>query len=134
MRRVAAAVLGALALTGCGAESADLFEVRRSGADPNANVNLVINNGGTASCNGQKPVALPGKRLLDARELARQLEKQASLSIELPKERDAVLHYVVRTSNGRVAFSDTSPDRPKAFDDVVAFSKDIIENVCGIDR
>lgn len=121
-------------LAGCGGKSADLFEVMRSGADPNANVDLVVNDGGTVSCNHAKAVALPGKRLLDARELARQLEKQAALSIELPEEPDSILRYVVRTSNGRVAFSDTSPNRPKAFDQLVAFSKDVIENGCGIER
>ena len=129
-----ALALLALALAGCGAESADLFEVQRTGADPNANVDLVVNDGGTVSCNQAKAVALPGKRLLDARELARKLEQQAALSIELPREPDSILHYVVRTSNGRVAFSETSPNRPKAFDELVAFSKDVIENVCKINR
>lgn len=128
------AVLAALLLAGCGAESADLFQVKRSGADPNANVDLVVNNGGTVSCNQGKAVALPGKGLLEARELARQLEKQAALSIELPREPDSIVHYVVRTSNGRVAFSETSPNRPKAFDELVAFSKRVIEDVCKIDR
>jgi hypothetical protein len=126
--------VAALALAGCGGKSADLFEVERSGADRNANVDLVVNDGGTVTCNQGKAIALPGTMLLDARELARQLEKQASLSIELPKGPGSTLRYVVRTSNGRVAFSDTSPDRPKAFDRLVAFSKDVIEDVCKIER
>jgi hypothetical protein len=124
----------ALLLAGCGGESADLFEVQRSGADANANVDLVVNDGGTVTCNKGKPIALPGTKLLDARELARDLEKQASLSIELPKGPGSTLRYVVRTSNGRVAFSDTSADRPKAFDRLVVFSKDVIEDVCRIER
>ena len=126
----------AMALTGagCGADSADLFEVERSGADRNADVSLVVNDGGTAACNGGEPIALPGTRLLDARELARGLEKQASLSIELPPGPGATLRYVVRVSNGRVAFSDTSKGRPKVFDELVAFSADVIENVCEIER
>jgi hypothetical protein len=123
-----------LALAGCGGKSADLFEVQRSGADPNANVDLVVNDGGTVTCNRGKPIALPGSELLDARELARDLEKQAALSIELPKGPNSTLRYVVRTSNGRVAFSDTSPGRPKAFDRLVLFSKDVIEDVCHIQR
>lgn len=119
---------------GCGADSADLFEVKRTGKDPNANVDLVVNDGGTASCNGGEPIALPGTGLLDARELARGLEKQASLSIELPPGPGATLRYVVRLANGRVAFSDTSTNRPKVFDELVGFSADVIENVCNIER
>jgi hypothetical protein len=124
----------ALALAGCGEKSADLFEVQRSGADRNANVDLVVNDGGTVTCNRGKPIALPGKQLLDARELARGLEKQASLSIELPKGRRSTLRYVVRTSAGRVSFFDTSPHRPHVFDELVLFSKDVIEDVCKIQR
>ena len=133
MRR---AVVVALALVpaGCGAGSADLFQVERKGEDPNANVDLVVNDGGTVTCNGSEPVALQGDGLLDARELARGLEKQAALSIELPPGPGATLRYVVRTSNGRVAFSDTSEGRPKVFDELVAFSADVIENVCKIER
>ena len=127
-------MLAAFVLAGCGAESADLFEVRRSGDDANANVNLVVNDGGTAACNGGEPIALEGKQLLDARELARDLEKEAALSIELPPAENSILRYVVRTSNGRIAFSDTSAGRPHAFDRVAAFSKSVIEDVCKIQR
>lgn len=123
-----------MALGGCGGPSADLFEVSRTGADPNANVDIVVNDGGTVSCNREEPIALQGDGLLDARELARDLERQASLSIELPPGKDSTLRYVVRLSNGRVAFSDTSEKRPKAFDRLVAFSADVIENVCKIER
>jgi hypothetical protein len=124
----------ALVLTGCGGKSADLFEVQRSGADRNANVDLVVNDGGTVTCNRGKPRALPGRQLLDARELARELEKQASLSIELPRGPGSTLRYVVRTSNGRVSFFDTSPHRPHVFDELVAFDKDVVEDVCKIER
>jgi hypothetical protein len=134
MRVAAAVLLAALVVTGCGAESADLFEVQRSGKDPNANVDMVVNDGGTVRCNKGKPKALEGKQLLDARELARDLEAQASLSIELPPAENSILRYVVRTPAGRVAFSDTSAGRPKAFDQLAAFSKDVIENTCGIER
>ena len=124
----------ALLIAGCGGRSADLFEVQRSGSDPNANVDLVVNDGGTVTCNRGKEIALPGKRLLDARELARGLEKEAALSLELPKGPHSSLRYVVRTSNGRVSFYDTSPHRPRVFDELVLFAKDAIEDVCRIER
>jgi hypothetical protein len=126
--------LVAAGLAGCGTPSADLFEVDRSGKDKNANVNLVVSDGGTATCNGGKPKALPGDMLLDARELARDLEAQAALSIDLPAEKNSTLRYVVRTQAGKVEFSDTSRGRPKTFDRTVAFTKTVIEDVCGIER
>ena len=134
MRRAVAIAVALLGLAGCGSPSADLFAVDRSGKDRKANVKVVVSDGGTATCNGGKPKALPGKMLLDARELARDLEAQAALSIELPKEKDSTLRYVVSTQAGKVAFSDTSRGRPKTFDRAVAFTKTVVEDVCGIQR
>src|SRR5689334_7293988 len=124
----------ALALGGCGYAQPDLFEVQRSGADRNANVRLVVNDGGTVTCDKRKPVALPGKELLTARDLARKLEKEASLSIDLPPARNSTLRYKVVTQSGSVAFSDTSAGKPHAFDRLMQFSKDVIEGVCKIER
>jgi hypothetical protein len=129
-----AAAAAVLALTGCGYEQPDLFRVQRAGADPNANVTFVVNDGGTVSCNRGKPKALPGKQLLAARELARNLEKEASLSIDLPPAKNSILRYTVQTEAGRVAFSDTSAHKPRSFDRLIAFSQAVIEDVCGITR
>jgi hypothetical protein len=133
-RRAWAGLAAAAAVSGCGAPSADLFSVERSGADPNANVRLVVNDGGTVTCNRDEPEGLPGELLLEARELARDLQAQAALSIELPPGPGAVLRYVARTETGRVAFSDTSRGRPKAFDRLARFTKTVAEDVCGIER
>jgi hypothetical protein len=72
--------------------------------------------------------------LLTARDLARELDKEAALSIELPPESNSTLRYVAQTETGRVAFSDTSRERPHAFDRLVAFTKQVAEGVCGIER
>lgn len=132
-RALALAVLAALA-GGCGTASPDLFAVKRSGKDRNANVRMVVSDGGTVSCNGGKARALPGDMLLQARELARDLEAQAALSIDLPAEKNSTLRYVVSTQSGKVSFSDTSRGRPKTFDRVVVFTKDVVEDVCKIRR
>jgi hypothetical protein len=134
VRRALAAGLAVLGLGGCGYAQPDLFEVQRSGADANANVNLVVNDGGTVTCNKGKQVALPGKELLTARDLARKLEQEASLAIDLPPARNSTLRYKVITESGSVAFSDTSAAKPRTFDRLVQFSKDVIEGVCKIER
>ena len=53
----------AVALTGCGTPPADLLAVERSGADTNANVEVVVSDGGSVSCNG-KEHPLDAERLL----------------------------------------------------------------------
>jgi hypothetical protein len=129
-----AALLAVLALTGCGSPSADLFVVNRSGADRNAKLTLLVSDDGTVTCNQRKPVPMGAKRLLDARELARDLEKQAALGLELPKEKGSILSYRVRLEAGTIAFADTSRGLPKTFSRVEGFTADVAERVCKIRR
>ena len=128
-----AAALAAIALAGCGTPSPDLFEVRRSGNDPNANVTVVVNDGGHVTCNGTRH-PLGADRLLRAREVERDLRPQAELHLELPPGPGAQLSYRVRTEAGTVAFSDTSRANPPSFLRLAAFTKDVTERVCGLER
>ena len=132
-RGLLAGAVAALAATGCGTPSPDLFEVRRSGADPNADLTLVVNDGGSVTCDGERH-SLDSDRLLRAREIARALEPQAQLQLELPRGPRSQLSYRVRLEEGSVAFSDTSRGNPPSFDAVAAFTKDVAERVCGIER
>ncbi len=133
MRGALAVLVAALALSGCGTESPDLFEVRRSGPDKPANVTMTVSDGGSVTCNGKRH-ALSADRLLRARELARNLAEQAELSLDLPPGPGANLSYRVRLEQGTVAFSDTSPRSPRSFQQLAAFTKDVTERVCGIIR
>ena len=53
MRGVLAVLLLAGLVAGCGTPSPDLFVVDRSGPDRNANVELLVNDGGSVTCNGK---------------------------------------------------------------------------------
>jgi hypothetical protein len=128
-----AGLLVVLLLAGCGSPAPDLFVVERSGPDPNANVTMVVSDGGSVTCNG-KEHELGADRLLRARQLARDLAKQAELGLELPPGPSANLSYRVRLEAGTVAFSDTSRGNPQAFFQLAAFTKDVTERVCGIVR
>jgi hypothetical protein len=132
--RALGGLLAAALLAGCGAPSADLFEVVRSGKDPNANVRLLVSDDGTVRCNKREPVSMGAKRLLDARELARDLQKQAALGLELPREKGSILSYRVRLEAGTVAFSDRSRGLPRTFSRVEAFTADVTERICKIRR
>jgi hypothetical protein len=133
-RRAATALLvSAVLLAGCGTPAPDLFEVTRSGPDPNANVRMLVSDGGTVTCNG-KQHPLDAERLLTARRLARDLVPQAELGLELPSGPGTQLSYRVRLEQGTVAFGDRSRDVPAPFNRLVAFTKDVTERVCGIIR
>jgi hypothetical protein len=133
VRRVAA-VAALVLVAGCGSPSADLFEVVRSGPDANANVRLLVSDDGTVRCNRRKPVPMGADRLLTARQLARDLEKQAALGLELPRERGAILSYRARLEAGTVSFSDRSRGLPGSFNRLAAFTTDVAERVCKIER
>jgi hypothetical protein len=131
VRRLALVVV--VFLAGCGSPPADLFSVERSGADPNANVEVVVSDGGSVTCDGEEH-PLDADRLLTARQLVRDLEPQAELGIELPRGPGTNLSYRVSMEAGSVAFSDRSPGVPRTFQRVAAFTTDVTERVCGIER
>jgi len=134
VRRALAGLAAVVLLGGCGAPSADLFEVVRSGADRNANVRLLVSDDGTVRCNRRKAVPLGAERLLSARELARDLETQAALGLELPRGRDSILSYRVRLEDGTIAFADRSRGLPGSFNRLAAFTADVAERVCKLER
>ena len=133
MRRPVALLLAAGLLAGCGAPPPDLFVVDRSGPDRNANLELLVNDGGSVRCDGRKH-ALDADRLLTARQLERDLEPQAKLAIVLPPGPGTELSYKVRMEGGTIVFSDRSRGVPRTFQRLAAFTKDVAERVCGIER
>jgi hypothetical protein len=128
-----ALIVAALVLAGCGSASPDLFVVERSGPDPAANLTMRVTDGGQVYCNG-KEHALDADRLLQARELTRDLSEQAELGLDLPPRPNSNLSYTVRLEAGTVKFSDTSRGNPPSFFQLAAFTKDVSEDVCGIVR
>jgi len=132
-RALAGALLAAALAAGCGSRPPDLFVVKRSGADPNAKLELLVSDGGSVRCNGAEH-PIDADRLLAARQLLRDLEPQAELGIELPPGPGTQLSYRVEMERGSVAFSDTSPGIPRTFQRAAAFTKDVAEDVCGIER
>ena len=133
MRRVALAAALAAVLAGGGTPPADLFEVKRTGEDRNANVDVVVNDGGSVSCNG-KEHPLENDLLLRARQILRDIQPQAELHLELPPGPQSQLSYRARMEAGTVSFSDTSRGNPKPFLALAAFTKDVTEDVCGLER
>jgi hypothetical protein len=123
----------AVLVAGCGTPGADLFEVRRSGADANANLTLLVSDDGYVTCNGKR-LEVPGETLLEARELTRRLSEQAELNLSLPPGPNSVLSYQVRMEAGTITFADTSRPLPPSFAQLQVFTKHVAEDVCGLER
>ena len=132
--RWALALAAALVLVGCGSPAPDLFEVKRTGADANANLTLLVSDDGSVTCNGGKRHPVPNELLLRARELERDLSEPAELHLVLEPGQGSVLSYGVRMEAGTLTFADTSRPLPAPFARLMAFTKDVGEDVCGIVR
>ena len=114
MRRViafavlVAVALVAVALAGCGlaVQAPDLFAVTKTGQG--VSVTMVINDGGTISCNRGRAKPLSDRLLIVARSLVGQLEADALKKLDLPSPTGSVYRYTVRMQQGTFSFPDTS--------------------------
>jgi hypothetical protein len=102
------AILLPIALGACGFEvqEPDLFLLTRSGQ--HSTLTLLVNYGGTVSCNGAKAKELPDPLLLNARNLESSLDTDAMAKLKIPTPKDSVFSYKVRLQNGTIYFPDTA--------------------------
>jgi len=130
----AVAALAAVALAGCGSPASDIFEVERSGSIPDADLRIVVADDGTARCNGGSPKNIGDPRLLDARELGRELTDTARGGRTLHAGPGTVLSYRVRLPSGTLIYSDSSAGQTKAMLQMQGFVRDVAIHVCGLQR
>ena len=97
---------GLLGACGLQVASPDLFVLQRTGAGQR--LRLLVNDGGTIRCDGGHPQALPGRLLIDARQLASDLDKDARAHLSLRSPPDSVYRYTMTLENGTIAFPDTA--------------------------
>ena len=127
-------------IAGCGSPSADLFVVTRSGSIPGARLTMLVGDGGTVRCNGGPEHELTSEQLIDARKITFELNGDdqdpgpATRNVRLPAGPVTILRYVVRSEQGTVAFSDTSPRQPPAFYKVAKLTRDLAKGPCGLPR
>ena len=134
MRRALAGLLAAGLLAGCGAPSADLFVVTRSGKDHNANLKLLVSDDGTVRCNSASRSRW-GRSACSTRASSRATSRSRPRSgSSCRSEKGSILAYKVRLEAGTIAFADTSRGLPKTFSRVEAFTADVAERVCKIRR
>lgn len=117
MRRALAGVappLAALALAlsaGCGGESGDLIALEVSGGAEERRVELVVTGDGRGSCNGGELQELPSERVIEARELEREIGDLADEGADFGRASEERRGYVVRTSAGTVRWQEGQTQR-----------------------
>jgi hypothetical protein len=134
MRLRAAVALGLAALvTGCGfeVEEPDLFLVTRTGAH-GQRLSLLVNDGGTISCNGRKPKTLSDPLLLQARDLATNLNTDVGDKLRFPASARSVYSYTVKVQNGTMSFPDTAALSRKELSNLELFVVQAAANPCGL--
>ncbi|MDO8186724.1 hypothetical protein Q5424_05175 [Conexibacter sp. JD483] len=137
MRRVAgtlAAIVAALALAGCGAESDDVFLVRRTGALPDARVDIVVNDGGTVTCDRGASRELDSKLLLRSRDVVRTLDERRLLGRVHPPSPRAQLRYELRTGFGDITFNDVDAVGEPELGRTIQLVRELAQQACGLAR
>ena len=133
--RLRAAVVLVLAafVTGCGFEvqEPDLFLVTRTGAQAKR-LSLLVNDDGTISCDKGKPKNLPDPLLLQARDLATNLNADVSAKLRFSASARSVYTYTVKVQNGTMSFPDTAGLSRKELSDLELFVVQAAANPCDL--
>jgi hypothetical protein len=137
MRRIASlcgAALAACALGGCGAGYSDLFLVRRTGVLPDADVQIVVNDGGTISCDRGEFRRLPSRLLLDGRDIMRSLREDLEFGKVHPRPPNAQYRFRVDAPDGTISFSDTDGASDPDLGRMVLLVRQLSQQMCGLAR
>jgi hypothetical protein len=125
--------IAAAALAGCGlnVQSPDLFTLTRTGQGKA--LTLLVNDSGTIRCDGGKAKALPDPLLLDARDLADDLNKDAQDKLKVPPPAaDSVFSYKITLQQGTVSFSDTAARSHPELARAELFAVQAAQGPCGL--
>ena len=120
-----------LAACGLDVQAQDLFQVTRSGAG-GQRLTMLVNDGGTISCDGGKPKSLPDPQLLQARDLATSLNADVKAKLKFPVSRRSVYSYTVKVQNGVFTFPDTAASTRKELSQLELFVLQAAAHPCGL--
>jgi hypothetical protein len=133
VKRLALLLAASASLAGCGNRTApDLFVLTRAGSVPGANLRLRVSDDGLVRCNGGARQRMSDPLLLDAREIARELNDLAPRTLA-PGPR-SVLRYRLRLQDGTVTFSDSSRRQTREMFLTQEFTRRVAKSVCGLAR
>jgi hypothetical protein len=126
----AALTATAIAVAGCGFSqtSPDLFVLQRSG--PGGTLTMLLNDGGTIRCNGGPAKPISDATLIQARDLADNLDKDAKAKLHLPGRTDSVYRYRIRLPDGTITFADTAAASHHELSQAELFAAQAADGAC----
>jgi hypothetical protein len=122
----------AVALAGCGldVQQADLFLLTRTGQGPK--LTLLPNDSGTISCDGGKARTLPDALLIEARDLAQDLDQDARRGLTIKPTPGTVFDYRIKLQHGTVSFPDSAARSRKELSQATLFAAQAAQRACGL--
>ena len=127
-----ALVLAAPLVAGCGLDvaSPDVFLITRTGQG--SKLTLLVNNGGTARCNGGKSRAISSSQLIAARDLSDNLTSNAMKGLTIKPTAQTVYSYTVRMQQGTISFPDVAAGAHKYLAQTEQYFIRAMQDICGI--
>lgn len=125
-------MLIACALGACGlnVQSPDLFLVTRVGQGQR--LTLLVNDAGAIRCDGRAAKPLPDRLLLQARDLATALDKDAKANLRISRGSASVFFYTVKLQNGTISFPDTAAAGHRELGQLELFAVQAAQDPCGL--
>jgi len=130
MRPAAAALAACALLAGCGGEAGDLMAIEVSGGAAGAKRTIVVTGDGRGSCNGGERENVESDRLVEARDVERDIEDLTDAGRTFP-ERPGRRRYVVRTDDGVVRWSEGTPGLPDVLPRTALLTLQLERELCG---
>jgi hypothetical protein len=118
-------------LAGCGlnVQSPDLFLLTRTAQGKT--LTMLVNDGGTISCDGAKAKQLADTLLIQARDLASDLDRDAKAKLQIPRAPNSVALYTIKLQNGTISFPDTAADKRHELAEAELFALQAGQQACG---
>jgi hypothetical protein len=131
---LAGALVAACVLAGCGfdVQSPDVFLITRTATNGAAKLTLLVNNGGTARCNGGKSRSISSAQLISARDLSDNLSRDATSGLTIKPTAGTVYTYAVRMQQGTVRFPDVAGRTHKYLAQAELYFVEAMQGMCHI--
>ena len=92
---------------------------------------LLPNDGGTIRCDGGKARPLPDSLLIEARDLAQDLDKDARHTWPSRRHRGHRVHYRIKLEHGTITFPDSAARSRKELSRATLFAAQAAQRACG---
>ncbi len=127
-----ACTIAFVVLAGCGLQvnSPDLFVLQRTGQGKS--LTLLVNDGGTISCNGGPAKTISDQLLIQARDLATNLDKDAKARLRIPAGANGVYSYTIKLQDGTITFGDTAAVAHHELAQAELFAVQTAQSPCGL--